>query len=103
MQTEICDNCKTPAAPNDQGHDGWIKVAKFRMHKGAHEDLPAPIAALMGDREVPEHLCPTQHDFCSDKCLTAFVANNYEPDVAGVFDHITPEDFAEALPPDERP
>lgn len=102
MQTEVCDNCNAPAAPTDEGHDGWVKIAKFKMHDVAHDDIPAPIKAMLEAQGVGgAHLCPSQHDFCSDKCMVAFVSNGYKPDIEGMFKDISVEDFVTAPPPEE--
>ena len=108
MQADLCDNCRTAAGDGDEGHDGWIRMAKFKMHTGPHEvppNLPPPLAAMLEQRmeEVPPHLCPTQYDLCSDRCAAAFVSNGYKPNVEGLFDDISVADFVEAstAPPPE--
>jgi hypothetical protein len=108
MQTDLCDNCKTPAGEGDEGHAGWVKMAKFDWHEGAHEELPpqlrAILAAQQGGGEIPRHLCPKTYDLCSDRCAALFLINGYKPNLEGLFadlDSLTPQDFVDATqPPD---
>lgn len=107
MQADLCDNCKTPAGEGEEGHAGWVKMAKFGWHEDAHDELPPQMRALLGQATgndvIPRHLCPKTYDLCGDKCAALFVINGYKPNVEGLFSDLTPEDFVDAASPPPAP
>lgn len=79
-QAVLCDNCDTPTRTVEQSN-GWRKAARLVVHEG-HPGMVNPLQQLMQGGGPPQHGgthldVESEHDFCSDECLTEFVGNGW--------------------------